>query len=497
MVIDRLARTTVLVADSQRLFAEALGALLASEPDFSVVDDYPTTGPDVVKAVAEHRPAIAVVDLFMPGMTGAARTRAILAQSPSTRIVTTTWFANRRELRAVGAAGHWVSVRKWTDAELLFEILRWAHTSESPRDVRGLPGEPAVVWRAVGAPSRIEQMQTIRGARRLSAREIEVLTHLAHGESQRQIAGELGVSPSTVNKHVQGIFSVFGVNSKLGAVALGREDGLIDDSQLDATVKSAGNTRAQPDDGAPVWSPHSCAHRGGRDGAGIAVMIAEPQTLLARGLACALETVAGLDVIPCLMTDGPNTVDAARAHQPDVLLMSYWLPRLDGAEATRLVMQASPGTRVLVMSESLDVDPIVKVFEAGAVGYLPKSMGLSEMVDAIQRAHDGETEDFVEHATQMVDEVLRHRFDVRAARERFESLTGREFEVLAMLHEGRSSKQIARILDVQLATVRTLISRIRSKVGAHTQLEAVALARWVGVVEGPRELLWPLPGAAG
>jgi DNA-binding NarL/FixJ family response regulator len=174
-----------------------------------------------------------------------------------------------------------------------------------------------------------------------------------------------------------------------------------------------------------------------------------------------------------------NVFDAlvmVERHRPHVVLMDYLLPDGDGVEATKKILKRWPETKILMMSGSEVTDVHILAFAAGCVGFLAKNRPWGEVVGAVRAASRGQS---VMRADELSDLLtqLRHTTNNRG-----KSLTARELDVLRLLAVGRTTSAIAAELFVSAHTVRNHISSILSKLGAHSKLEAVAVAVRDGVI---------------
>jgi DNA-binding NarL/FixJ family response regulator len=212
-------RTRILVAEDQQLVRDGIVTMLGSREDFVVVAQVG----DGERAVAEaHRtqPDVAMLDLRMPEMDGIEATRRITAELPGTRVLVLTTFGTDDlvfEALAAGAAGF---LLKDVRAEDLLEAVAAVARGESRLD-------PAVTAAVVGhfrdhrAPVRAVSDLG------LTPREREVLVHLARGQSNAEVAAELGVSPGTVKTHVATVLAKLGVRDRVQAVIAAYESGLV------------------------------------------------------------------------------------------------------------------------------------------------------------------------------------------------------------------------------------------------------------------------------
>jgi len=205
----------VLIADDHMVVREGLRAILEAAPDLIPVGEA-TGGAEAVQLVGETTPDVVLMDLRMPGVDGIEAIRQIRAQYPGVQVVILTTYDEDdyivRGLRA-GARGY---LLKDSGRKVLFEAIRAAARGESL-----LP--PEVIAKVVAnlqGPQRVE-------AETLSKRENQVLTLLAQGAPNKEIALELGISERTVKAHVTSIFNKLGASSRAEAVAIAMRSGLL------------------------------------------------------------------------------------------------------------------------------------------------------------------------------------------------------------------------------------------------------------------------------
>jgi NarL family two-component system response regulator LiaR len=173
-----------------------------------------------------------------------------------------------------------------------------------------------------------------------------------------------------------------------------------------------------------------------------------------------------------LVAEAGNGLDALKfclSEKPDVLLMDLKMPGVNGLEATRHILDASPQTKVIALTNSLDPQDISQMLQAGAAGFLSKSVSADELAAAIRNAHEGRAPLSQEAADVMVQYM---RKQPRPGSD----LTERELEVLALLVNGASNAQIAERLSISLATAKFHVGSILSKLGAANRAEAVTIA---------------------
>ena len=177
---------------------------------------------------------------------------------------------------------------------------------------------------------------------------------------------------------------------------------------------------------------------------------------------------AGLDVVGTA-GDGRSAIDVAKATRPDVVVMDLQLPEVSGVEATRAVVEALPGVRVLVLSASGEQADVLDAVKAGATGYLVKSASAAELLDAVCRTADGDPV-FTPGLAGMVLGAF------RGVSEPETKLTDRETEVLRLVAKGLTYKQIAERLVLSHRTVQNHVQNVLNKLQLHTRYELVRYA---------------------
>jgi RNA polymerase sigma factor (sigma-70 family) len=191
----------------------------------------------------------------------------------------------------------------------------------------------------------------------------------------------------------------------------------------------------------------------------IRVLIADDHGVVAEGLKHLVEAQPDMDVIACV-TDGREAVQAARDSKPDVVLMDLSMPELNGADATRAIVQADPGCRVIVLSMYAEREYVRRALKAGALGYVVKRSAAKEVVDAIRAAHAGQRYLSPRVADVVVESAVADDHDELLGR-----LSAREREVLQLIAEGRTGAEIAERLALSQKTVETYRARLIEKLG--------------------------------
>jgi DNA-binding NarL/FixJ family response regulator len=174
-------------------------------------------------------------------------------------------------------------------------------------------------------------------------------------------------------------------------------------------------------------------------------------------------------------TDGNAALKLARELQPDVVLMDLLMPGMDGIEATGIIRREMPDVEVIALTSVLEDSSVVGAIRAGAIGYLLKDTEADELIRAIKAAAGGQVQLSPQAAARLMREVR--------APESPESLTERETEVLRLLAQGQSNKEIARDLSIGEKTVKTHVSSILGKLNVSSRTQAALYAVRIGLVE--------------
>jgi DNA-binding NarL/FixJ family response regulator len=214
----------------------------------------------------------------------------------------------------------------------------------------------------------------------------------------------------------------------------------------------------------------------------IRVLIADDHTVVAEGLRHLVEAERDIEVVACV-ADGRQAVQQARDTQPDVVLMDLSMPELNGADATRAILERDPRCRVIVLSMYAQREYVRRALKAGAAGYVVKRSAAKEVVEAIRAVHAGQRYLSPRVADVVLEDYTDERRDDPLAR-----LSAREREVLQLLAEGRTGAQIAERLSLSQKTVETYRARLVEKLGIRDLAGLVRFAIQKGLVsldEGP------------
>lgn len=209
------------------------------------------------------------------------------------------------------------------------------------------------------------------------------------------------------------------------------------------------------------------------------VLLADDQDLVRSGLRMILE-LAGIEVVG-EARDGAEAVTLTAELVPDVVLMDVRMPRTDGIEATRRIVEAGLPCRVLILT-TFDLDRhVYDALRVGAAGFLLKDASAPQLVSAIERAVAGEAPMAPPVLVRLIERFLERAPAPIPEPSRIQSLSPREREVLALMALGLTNSEIAERLVVSLATVKTHVRSILAKLDARDRVHVVLLAHQYGI----------------
>jgi DNA-binding NarL/FixJ family response regulator len=202
-------------------------------------------------------------------------------------------------------------------------------------------------------------------------------------------------------------------------------------------------------------------------------LIAEDHTLVSQGLEVMLSMAEGIDLVG-VVSNGEAAVERAEREQVDVILMDVNLGKtMNGIEATRLVKERAPSTRVLILTMFTDPGTVAEAVKAGADGYLSKGASKEVVVQAIKDVAEGKS---------VLDPNVTEGIFGRIGGRDPQALTDRELTVLQELTHGKSTREVAEHIHVSEETVKTYLKQIFRKLAVHDRTEAVAEAFRRGLV---------------
>ena len=210
------------------------------------------------------------------------------------------------------------------------------------------------------------------------------------------------------------------------------------------------------------------------------VMVVDDHPIMRSGLRDALEASGRFEVVG-QAGDGEEAVRTVVGLEPDVIVMDVLMPRKDGIDACREIMDLLPGTRVLMLTASTEMDAVIEAFAAGATGYLQKYSQPDELVETVLDVAEGRLR-IPNQAVRQVFAMIRGERQL-ASRQASDQLTTLERETLTLFASGRSYAQIAKARGKSTVTVRNTLYRIQDKLGIETKQELVIWAVRDGLLD--------------
>jgi DNA-binding NarL/FixJ family response regulator len=202
--------------------------------------------------------------------------------------------------------------------------------------------------------------------------------------------------------------------------------------------------------------------------------LADDHGVVRKGLRFLLEQQAGIDIVG-EAGDGREAVRVAAETDPDIVIMDIAMPLLNGIEATAQIVKRNQSVGVIILSMHSDEDYLLSALNAGAKGYLLKDSAEVDLVRAIHSVRKGTPFFSPEIAKTMLEDYMRF-LQQRNLQDSYDLLTDREKEVLQLLAEGKSNKEVAAVLDVSVYTIDTHRTHLMQKLNLHNTAEIVLYA---------------------
>ncbi len=198
-------------------------------------------------------------------------------------------------------------------------------------------------------------------------------------------------------------------------------------------------------------------------------MVIDDQAVVRQGFVSLIRTVVDMEIV-AEGSNGREAVELFRQYQPDITLIDLRMPVMSGVEAIAEIRREFPGARIIVLTTYDGDEDIYRSVQAGAQGYLLKDMFFEELESAIRKVHGG---------ARLIPGSVAERL---AARMSSSELTSRELQVLRQIVDGKSNKEIANVLSISEATVKSHINNILSKLGVSDRTQAATRALQRGIV---------------
>ena len=212
----------------------------------------------------------------------------------------------------------------------------------------------------------------------------------------------------------------------------------------------------------------------------IRVLIADDHALMRAGVRALLAATEDIQVVG-EAEDGDDAIREVRRLDPDVVLMDVAMPGLGGLEATLAVRKEKPDVKILVLTQHDDREYVSRFLKAGVAGYVLKKAAASELVSAIRAAHRGGLVLDPGIARDVLIEGSRDKAS-DSSEDPYDTLTDREKQVLKLVAEGSSNKEIAEILEISVKTAMAHRGHLMEKLGLHSRTEVVKFALKRGVI---------------
>jgi DNA-binding NarL/FixJ family response regulator len=212
----------------------------------------------------------------------------------------------------------------------------------------------------------------------------------------------------------------------------------------------------------------------------VRVLLADDHGIVRRGLRAILETEPGLTIV-AEASDGMEALRLVEEHQPDILIIDIGMPKMNGIEVAARTQKLERPPNVIILSMHSDESYITRALAAGARAYLLKDATDEDLLPAIRMVASGKPF-FSPAVTVVLVEDFMRQLRARGLTDTYHLLTDREKEVLQLLAEGRSNKEVATLLNLGLSTVETHRANLMQKLGLHNTAEIVLYAVRKGII---------------
>ena len=208
----------------------------------------------------------------------------------------------------------------------------------------------------------------------------------------------------------------------------------------------------------------------------IKVLVVDDHAIMRDGIRALIDIYDDIEIVG-EASEGKEAIEKARELAPDVVVMDLAMPGMDGLEATRRISKRNPAVKVLVLTQYDNKEYILSSIKAGAAGYVPKRALGSELISAIRAVNQGESFLYPSAASAVIEDYRR-----QTEEEPYDRLTEREREILKLIAEGRTSREVADMLYISLKTVLNHRAKIMEKLDLHNRTELIKYAMRRGLV---------------
>jgi DNA-binding NarL/FixJ family response regulator len=213
----------------------------------------------------------------------------------------------------------------------------------------------------------------------------------------------------------------------------------------------------------------------------IRILIADDHALVREGIRALLSLCEDLEVVG-EAADGQEAIEATQRLKPDVVLMDVHMPGLGGLEAALAIRRDDPQAKILVLSQYDDREYVSRFLKVGASGYILKRAAGAELASAVRAVHRGGLVLDPALARDVLAPTVDHGV-ANSGDELYQSLTDREKQVLKLVAEGNSNKEVAQLLGISVKTAMSHRERVMQKLDVHNRTELVKLALRLGVIK--------------
>ena len=206
------------------------------------------------------------------------------------------------------------------------------------------------------------------------------------------------------------------------------------------------------------------------------ILLADDHTIMRDGVRALLSLQDDIQIVG-EASEGRETIEKVRELEPDIVVMDIAMPGMDGLEATRRIKSKYPKVKVLILTQYNNREYILSAIKAGAAGYVPKRALGSDLISALSAIHRGESFLYPSAAAALIEDYRQ-----QAEVEPYDRLTAREREILKLIAEGHTSREIAGMLFISLKTVQGHRAKIMEKLDIHNRTELIKYAMRKGLV---------------
>lgn len=206
----------------------------------------------------------------------------------------------------------------------------------------------------------------------------------------------------------------------------------------------------------------------------VRILLADDHGIVRKGLRSTIEAEAGYEVV-AEAANGREAVRLAQQLKPDIAIMDIAMPQLNGIEAAEQIQKLSPATRVVILSMHADESYVIRALGAQARGYILKDSAEADLLAALRSVMQGRPYFSPKVAQMLLEDYVRY-LRQRGLQDSYDLLTAREKEVLQLLAEGNSNKEVAGVLNLGLSTVDTHRMNLMQKLNLHSTADVVLYA---------------------